>query len=525
MNLLVCCASGMSSSLLVQKMRQTVKDQGLNDIKIGSCSKDQLSKYLEEADVILVAPQLEFYFDEIKEKVAPYQKQVLAISSQDYGEMNAISIINSILHPIEESKDLSTSKIELLQVKIYPYAKRIASSRVLNAISKAFMSIMPITVIGSIMTLIVNLPIKSFNDMIYYLNINELLDMGIDATLNMISLYMAFFVSYHFVKSYRLASHGAGLISLSSFLLITGRSDMGYSLKYLGAKGVFTALLVGLITGYLYTKIIQKHIVRLPDKIPPQVTHSLETIVPFLIITILFLVLTLVMANTRYGDFNTMIYELIQSNLMKFMGNNIFSYILYQFSTNILWFFGVHGGNVMGSITNPIFTPLSLENFNAYQSGLELPNIINGAFGKCFIQGGVGSMLSLCILMTFLARSKRYRAIGKIALPTCIFFINEPILFGVPVVLNPLFFIPLLFITPILSVLTYFVMSIGIIPFTNGAQIPWTTPPVIYGFLQGSWKIALWEIMTLILAMMMWYPFFKIADTQAYAEENNPCHN
>lgn len=94
-------------------------------------------------------------------------------------------------------------------------------------------------------------------------------------------------------------------------------------------------------------------------------------------------------------------------------------------------------------------------------------------------------------------------------------------MFGIPVVLNPLFFIPLMLLIPILGILTYSVMSAGIIPIPSGAQIPWTTPPVLYGILQGSWKIAIWEIITILISMGVYYPFFKIADKRAYEEENS----
>ncbi|MPN06460.1 Lichenan permease IIC component [bioreactor metagenome] len=227
------------------------------------------------------------------------------------------------------------------------------------------------------------------------------------------------------------------------------------------------------------------------------------------------------MKFTSYGDLNTMIFTIIQSNLMRFMGNNLFSWLFFNLMTNLLWFFGLHGGNIIGSITNPVYTPLSLENLAAYQAGQTLPYIFTGtSFTKTFTSGGVGSMFGLAILMVLFSKSKQFKILGKLSLPTTLFFINEPLLFGIPVVLNPLFFIPLMLITPILGTLTYFVMKLGIIPAAAGLQLPWTTPAVLHGFMQGGWRLGLWEALMVLSAMAMWYPFFKLADKKALEEEN-----
>ena len=186
---------------------------------------------------------------------------------------------------------------------------------------------------------------------------------------------------------------------------------------------------------------------------------------------------------------------------------------------NLLWFFGLHGGNITGSITSPIYTPLGLENLALYQAGQEPINIISPQLTNCFTFGGVGSMFSLAILMTFLSKSEQFKTLGKLSLPTTFFFINEPLIFGIPVVLNPLFFIPLIFLTPIMAFMTYGVMSIGLIPIPNGVQIPWTTPPIISGFLIGDGRLVIWQILMILFAMAAYFPFFKVADKRAYEEE------
>lgn len=291
---------------------------------------------------------------------------------------------------------------------------------------------------------------------------------------------------------------------------------------YLGAKGLFAAMIIALLGARIYVFVVKKGwVIKLPDSVPPNVANSFSALIPASFVICLFLILAGFMKSTSYGDFHTMIFNVIQSNLMRFMGNNVFSWLFFNIMTSVLWFFGLHGGNIINSIVNPVYLPLSLENFAAFTAGLtKMPYIFIGTpFTKAFTSGGVGSMFALAILMTFFAKSKQFKLLGKLSLPTTLFFINEPLLFGIPIVLNPLFLIPLLVTTPILGILTYFVMSIGIVPTPHGIQLPWTTPPVLHGFLQGGWVLALWELLMVLGAMAIWYPFFKMGDKKALDEE------
>lgn len=410
--------------------------------------------------------------------------------------------------------------MDVLETRLVPIASALGQNKYLRAISGGFIAIMSATIVGSLFTLLCNLPFKAYTDWLASSGFGNILSLPSQATIDLIALYAVFFIAYTLAKEYGVDGSGAGLSSLVSFLLITGRTEGAYATTYLGAKGLFCAMFVALIAGRLYAFVVKRGwVIKLPDSVPPNVANSFSALIPSTLVITLFLIVAGLMTLTSYKDLHTAVFTIIQSNLMRFMGNNLFSFILFQFITNILWFFGLHGGNIVGSITNPIYTPLALENFAAYQANLPIPNIISGSIGKCFISGGVGSMFSLAIIMCVLSKSSQFKTLGRLALPTTFFFINEPLLFGIPIVLNPLFFIPLMFITPILGVATYFVMKMGIVPIPIGAQIPWTTPPVFYGILQGSWKIAAWEVFTIISAGLMWYPFFRIADKKAYKEE------
>ena len=518
MKILVCCAGGMSSSLLVRRMRDEVKKQHLDNIKIGSCGRNELYRYIDEADVILLAPQLTF----MKENLSAKHK-LMEISYEDYGNLDAVAILKKAINFETTTKDLNLKGGHKVMVKV---ADKIAQSYALTAISQGFSSIMPISVLGSLFILLKNIPLVGYSEFLNNSGLDYLLSLASGATIDAISIYACFFITFRYVQLHHLQAHQAGLLSLICFFLLIGNNEQGYLIDYINSRGLFTAIFVSISVGYLYVLLSDKKIeLKKISFINKSLAFELEKLVPSLFITLIFLSIACLILLTPYPNLHMLIYETIQTSLMSFMGNNLWSFLILQLMTNVLWFFGLHGGNIVSSVTNAIMISLSLENFSLYQSGQMPINIISNDFSKCYIAGGVGSLFSLAILMTFLSKSKRYKTLGKLSLPTTFFFINEPLMFGIPVVLNPILFIPLVFITPILAVFTYCMMAMHIVPIPIGIQLPWTTPPVFYGFLQGSYKIALLEVVNIILAGLMWYPFFKKMDHHAYLQETKECHN
>lgn len=425
--------------------------------------------------------------------------------------------------------------LNFLEKYLMPISSKMASNKALRAVSNGFIAVMTASIVGSMFTLIGNLPIPAYTNWLAQTGLSGILALPGVVTVNMLSLYAVFFIAYHMSRQYDEDGLGAGLIALISFMLVTGTTSYfaaaeegaaavsAVSMDYLGAKGLFTAMILALITGRLYAWIVKKGwTIKLPDSVPPNVSNSFKTLIPGFILVTLWLVISALFTKTSYGGLHQFIFGVIQSNLMRFMGNNIWAWMFFNIMTGLLWFFGLHGGNIVGSITNPVYTPLSLENLEVYMANptAKMPNIFIGtAFNKTFTFGGVASMMGLAILMVWLAKSEQMKTLGKLALPTTIFFINEPLLFGIPTVLNPLFFLPMLFLTCFQGVLTYIVMKIGLIPIPHGVQIPWTTPGIIHGFLQGGIVLAIWELLMILLSMVLWYPFFKIQDNKCLAEE------
>lgn len=422
--------------------------------------------------------------------------------------------------------------LNFLEQKLTPIAASFAGNKYLRAISSGFVAIMAATIVGSIFTLICWLPIPGWTDWLFASGLYNILSLPSQVTIDIIAVYASFFIAYSLAREYDVEGGGAGLTGLICFFMCTGRETFlsmadgttavsALSLDFLGAKGLFTAMLVGLLASRLYIVAVKKNwTIKLPDSVPPNVTAAFSSLIPCGFAVIVVLIIAGLMTLTSYGTLSNAVFTIIQSNLMRFMGNNYFSWLFFDMMASLLWFFGLHGGNIVGSITQPIYIPLSLENLAAYQAGSKvMPNIISQSFAGSYMFGGIGSMFGMAILMCLFAKSKQYKMLGRLSLPTTLFFINEPLLFGMPVVLNPMFFIPLLFTSPILGTLTYLVMKMGIVQVPYGLQLPWTTPPLISGFLQGGFSLLIWQILMILGSMVIWYPFFKMGDKAALKEE------
>ena len=221
-----------------------------------------------------------------------------------------------------------------------------------------------------------------------------------------------------------------------SFLIITPYEDGVLPTQWLGATGMFSAIIGSLAVAGIFKFCLDKKIaIRLPKQVPPMVSNQFTAILPALFSILIFGIIKYVMELTDFGCLHNLIYTVIGMPLRS-LGSNIFgAYILFMV-TGLLWFFGIHGGMIVMNIMMLVFMPLQMENLAAYQAGEPLPNMISGQF----LSVGTGSLVFL-VLMLILAKSKTARSVSKLAIiPSC-FGIDEPAYFGLPMIMNPIFFI------------------------------------------------------------------------------------
>lgn len=226
---------------------------------------------------------------------------------------------------------------------------------------------------------------------------------------------------------------------------------------------------------------------------------------------------------TPFGDVHQAIYGLIGAPLSS-IGGSIWAALLIYVLSGFCWFFGIHGIAVMSAVM-PIWMAADMANVSAISAGGAASNIVTynwvNAIGNI---GGAGCTLGLILLCAFAAKSKRYREMGKLAIVPSCFGINEPVVFGLPCMLNATLMIPFVFLPVILIGISYILTITGILPIGNGIAAG-ACIPVFSGLLIGGWRVALWNIIEILITVLAYLPFFKILDKQAYLEENPSTEN
>ena len=394
------------------------------------------------------------------------------------------------------------------------------------------MSLMPALMIGAIGSLLQQIPIPAYQNFIQSTGIYAFTQVLVNVTTNMLALYAAFAISYVFVKNEGHDGFTGGILSLIAFMIVTPMETVGEGwaavtnlpLSWLGAKGLFTAMFVALLTGYIYSFLMRKNItIKMPDSVPPFVSKSFSGIIPGAAIALIFGIISILIQMTPFGDVHQAIYGLIGAPLSS-IGGSIWAALLIYVLSGFCWFFGIHGIAVMSAVM-PIWMAADMANVSAISAGGAASNIVTynwvNAIGNI---GGAGCTLGLILLCAFAAKSKRYREMGKLAIVPSCFGINEPVVFGLPCMLNATLMIPFVFLPVILIGISYILTITGILPIGNGIAAG-ACIPVFSGLLIGGWRVALWNIIEILITVLAYLPFFKILDKQAYLEENPSTEN
>lgn len=410
-----------------------------------------------------------------------------------------------------------------------PLATKIGGNKILKAISTAFNLIMPLIILGAIFTLLSTLSIDAYQKFLSDTGIGTVLALVGTFTTDMLAIYVTFSAAYAFVRNEGMNGDAvpAGLLSILAFFIMTPLANMVVndaptkfiSFDYLGSKGLFTALIVGILVGFIYTFVVKKGwVIKMPEGVPPTVAKSFSALIPGFVITTVFLMINGVFFATTAMTFSEWFYGLIASPLSALSGSLV-TYMLLTLLASIFWFFGIHGGQVTLPFSMMLFMQAGVENQTAFASGTQMQNIITVSFLFLLMLGGIGNTLGLSIDMLF-AKSNRYKTLGKLAiLPSCC-SINEPIVFGLPLILNPIMALPYFLIPQINILIAYFAMKSGLVSLPRIAMGATGTPVLLDGWLICGVSGIILEIVLVAVSAVLYYPFFKMQDNIALKEED-----
>lgn len=420
-----------------------------------------------------------------------------------------------------------------LENKFMPVMGEIANQRHVTAVKNGMIGIIPFTILGSVMLILrfppidpntvgtdPNLLIRMLLTWKNWADANSsTIMMPYNMSMALLGIFAVIGIANNLAKHYKLNQLSAILLSLMSYLVVTApATDGALPATYLDAKGLFTAIIVGLLSVEIMKFMDDKNIeIKMPDGVPPAVANSFASLIPAFALMIVFYGLSLIVQSMS----GMLVPEAIMTMMQPLVGavdspyGVFFTVLLCQ----LLWFAGIHGATTVGAVLYPFI----IQNFNINaelrMAGESMQYVYTRpmwAFMICI--GGSGATLALAFLMAR-SKSKQLSSVGKIAILPGLFNINEPIIFGAPMVLNPIMFFSFVFISPILGVLSYIVTDLGLI--TKGfAMGPWTTPAPIGAFIATlDWRAVVWVFILFILSGIMYYPFFKIYEKQLVEEE------
>ncbi|WP_035794209.1 PTS cellobiose transporter subunit IIC [Clostridium algidicarnis] len=427
--------------------------------------------------------------------------------------------------------------MDSIEEKLMPVAERLASNKYLLSIRDGFMLSMPLLIIGAMSLLFASLPIPGYEKFmtgIFGEGWSSFFIVPFHATMAIMTIFVIIGISYSLSKHYEIEGLSTAAIALTSFLILTPfftnfveegtkvavKVDGVIPMEWIGSKGLFVGIFSAIFATEIVRFVINKGwVIKMPEGVPPTVAKSFSALIPAAITLLIFNIIRLLFGFTSFETIHNFIYTILQVPLTS-LGDSLGATLISNFFIGLFWAFGISGGDVVQSVMSPIWLALSAENLSAFQAGLNLPHIITQQFNSIYLWlGGGGATLALCLLMLFKCKSQQCKKIGKLAILPGLFNINEPIIFGLPIVLNPIMIIPFILVPLVLAIVTYVSMTTGIVPRPNGVLIPWTTPPIIGGFLVSGIRGAILQIVELVISLFIYLPFISIVDKGYYEQE------
>lgn len=404
--------------------------------------------------------------------------------------------------------------------KLGAFASKMDSNNVLQGISRGVMGVLPVIIVGAFASLFVGLPIPAWQSFIASTGLNTALSMLANGASGMLGVFVCASVAHVYADRLGLKAKAINILALVLYfgLLPFGQNDeLGTFLPvtYLGTQGMIIGILLALLAVHIYKFVIDRNIViKMPAGTPPYVSDSFTALIPAFAIAVVTLVLRMVFAATLWGSAFDFVYAMLQAPLQSIVGDNIWTIILLYILFQLVWVFGIHGGFITGTFA-PILFGLDAMNQAAFAAGQAIPNVIGMAFSYSMTTAVFYPALAVAAL---LCKSENLKTVGKISVVPAFFGISEPLVFGIPVVFNPIMFVPFVFTPAINLLLGYGAISLGLVPAYAGVTV-FNVPMIATGLMNGSLALAILEVVLFVLDVALILPFMRVQDKRHLAEE------
>lgn len=415
--------------------------------------------------------------------------------------------------------------VTLIEQRVTPFANLLTRSPHITAMRDSFALAMPFVIVGSLMVPLIFPPFTMDPGAWYgawYQALRPMLLPTFELTIGLIALIVAFGASASLGKQYQLPERLCGLTGSLAFLLFIGFKESYGANVFLGGMGIFSALISSTYTIEIIRFFYRKGwYIHLPDEVPIMTRNGFQLLAPLLVI---MLSITAINSGLKIST-GMILPELINEALRPLIiaSDTLTALLISLFICNLLWFVGIHGALIVTGIMNPFWMTYLFENQQALATGtLPLPHIyLQGFWDFYLLIGGIGSTLPL-IFMALRSRSRQLKSMGRIGLIPSLFNINEPILFGFPIILNPIFLIPFIGVPMINACIAWYLTHLGVLDRVV-AMLPWSMPAPLGAAwsANGSWKNLCMSLFAIFNSWMLYRPFFKVYEQQVIDREKD----
>ncbi|HGF8059356.1 TPA: PTS sugar transporter subunit IIC [Enterococcus faecium] len=416
---------------------------------------------------------------------------------------------------------------EWLDRAFLPMITSVVNLRPLTALRNGMTYTIPIIIAGSLFFLFAHFPVDYIAQWIDKTGFSMYFTQVYQATFDVIAFWIVFAIAYAYAKEENIDRLPVGMTALSAYLLLIQPLNVQGEIDniWTGGEGILGAVATGLLIGWGYARLARfAKGWRQRGKIPENVWQSFTSLIPILAIVIFTLIGSAVFQQLFGMTVIQGIWTYVQLPIQSLI-DTLFGVLLLGSFVPFLWLFGLHGSAMVNGLVSPILQANSLANAEILASGKELTvanggHIVTQQFLDQFMTvTGAGLTLGAVFFMMFFAKSRKYRELGKLSLLPAFFNINESIIFSTPIVMNPMMAVPFIFAPVLSGLITYSALYFGFVPLFTAVQVPWTTPPILSGFLVGGVPAAILQGIVLAISFFIYFPFLKKIDSANFKKE------
>ena len=420
------------------------------------------------------------------------------------------------------------------------FATRFNSYRYIMAIKASFITLMPVIIVGAFSVLISNMVFDAKNGLASFESLAFLADLKVItssisyATLSFLNIGAVFLIGIELGRINGVKTLFPGLLAIICFISVTpttlqmmvdGQMHLVTDVlakQFSDTKSLFLGMFIAILSVEIYCRLenVDRLKIKMPDTVPPNVSASFSALIPSILTVTLIASFGFIFHQVTGMYLYDAVYKVVQQPLESVV-QSLWGILLLMFVAQLFWVIGIHGNQMVKPIREPLLLGAILVNMNAFEQGKEAPNIITMPFWDVYMSiGGSGLTIGLLTAVMIATKRKEMREIAKLSFGPGLFNINEPVIFGMPIMLNPILAIPFI-ITPLVTgSIGYFATVMG---FAGKAvvMVPWTTPPIINAWLStaGSMGAVVTQIICIVVSVLIYLPFVKVAARRAEAAE------